>query len=199
MQTSKPTLEKSLHLRISTQFEEKLAHIAQANGLKTSSLARHILIRHLQEFSPSTPAWLRWDGYDTIASRDRNIEEEVVVLCRVDAKHETSSRELFLEYAGASHKEAVERKEGNSYLSRWSTKRAQELMFRKSVWNPMICKSGGMLNLSGSEGMYLIKFLWDWLMGTFLRTILAYLCIAISSRMIIFSAESANLCNRGIS
>ena len=59
MQTSKPTLEKSLHLRISTQFEEKLAHIAHANGLKTSSLARHILIRHLQEFSPSTPAWMR--------------------------------------------------------------------------------------------------------------------------------------------
>ena len=59
MQTSKPTLAKSLHLRISEQFEEKLAHIAHANGLKTSSLARHILIRHLQEFSPSTPAWMR--------------------------------------------------------------------------------------------------------------------------------------------
>jgi len=59
MQSSKPTLDKSLHLRISEQFEEKLAHIAQANGLKTSSLARHILIRHLQEFSPSTPAWMR--------------------------------------------------------------------------------------------------------------------------------------------
>ncbi len=59
MQTSKPTLEKSLHLRVSKQFEETLAQIASANGLKTSSLARHILIRHLQEFSPSTPAWMR--------------------------------------------------------------------------------------------------------------------------------------------
>ena len=59
MQTSKPTLAKSLHLRVSKQFEEKLAHVALANGLKVSSLARHILIRHLQEFSPSTPAWMR--------------------------------------------------------------------------------------------------------------------------------------------
>jgi hypothetical protein len=59
MQTSKPTLDKSLHLRVSKQFEETLAHVAHANGLKTSSLARHILIRHLQEFSPSTPAWMR--------------------------------------------------------------------------------------------------------------------------------------------
>ena len=59
MQSSKPTLDQSLHLRVSKQFEEKLAHIAHANGLKTSSLARHILIRHLQEFSPSTPAWMR--------------------------------------------------------------------------------------------------------------------------------------------
>jgi len=59
MQSSKPTLDQSLHLRVSKQFEEKLAHIAQANGLKTSSLARHILIRHLQEFSPSTPAWMK--------------------------------------------------------------------------------------------------------------------------------------------
>ena len=59
MQTSKPTLAKSLHLRISKQFEEKLALIAQQNGLNTSSLARTILIRHLQEFSPSTPAWMR--------------------------------------------------------------------------------------------------------------------------------------------
>ena len=59
MQTSKATLAKSLHLRISEQFEEKLAHVALANGLKVSSLARTILIRHLQEFSPSTPAWMR--------------------------------------------------------------------------------------------------------------------------------------------
>ena len=59
MQTSKLNLDQSLHLRISKQFEEKLAHIALANGLKVSSLARHILIRHLQEFSPSTPAWMR--------------------------------------------------------------------------------------------------------------------------------------------
>ena len=154
MQPSKPTLEKSLHLRISTQFEEKLAHVAHANGLKTSSLARHILIRHLQEFSPSTPAWMRWYGYDTISSWNWKIEEEVAVLCRVDAEHETSSSELFLEYAGANHKKALERKEGRHHLGHWSTKRAQELMFRKSVWNPMICKSGGMLNLSGSEGMY---------------------------------------------
>jgi hypothetical protein len=59
MQSSKPTLDQSLHLRVSKQFEEKLAQIAHANGLKVSSLARHILIRHLQEFSPSTPAWMR--------------------------------------------------------------------------------------------------------------------------------------------
>ena len=59
MQSSKPTLDQSLHLRISKQFEEKLAQIAHANGLKTSSLARHILIRHLQEFSPSVTAWMR--------------------------------------------------------------------------------------------------------------------------------------------
>ena len=147
MQTSKTTLAKSLHLRISTQFEEKLVLIAQQNGLKTSSLARHILIRHLQEFSPSTPAWMRWYGYDTITSWNRNIEEEVVVLLRVVPKHEDSSRECRIESTSSSHKKEFERKEGCSHLGHWSTERAQELMFRKSVWNPMIYKSGGMLNL----------------------------------------------------
>jgi hypothetical protein len=60
MQASKPTLNQSLHIRISKQFEQRLAQIASANSLKTSSLARHILTKHLQEFSnPSQPFWLR--------------------------------------------------------------------------------------------------------------------------------------------
>jgi hypothetical protein len=60
MQTLKPTLDQSLHLRVSKQFEQKLAQIALANGLKTSSLARHILTKHLQEFNnPTLPAWMR--------------------------------------------------------------------------------------------------------------------------------------------
>ncbi len=60
MNTSKPTLDQSLHLRVSKQFEQKLTQIAQQYGLKTSSLARHILTKHLQEFSnPSIPAWMR--------------------------------------------------------------------------------------------------------------------------------------------
>jgi hypothetical protein len=60
MQKSKPTLDQSLHLRISKQFEQNLTQIAQANGLKTSSLARHILIKHLQEFgTPAAPLWMR--------------------------------------------------------------------------------------------------------------------------------------------
>ena len=60
MQQSKPTLDQSLHLRISKQFEQHLTQIAQANGLKTSSLARHILIKYLQEFSaPAAPLWMR--------------------------------------------------------------------------------------------------------------------------------------------
>jgi len=59
MQTTKLTLDQSLHLRISKPFEQKLTQIALANGLKTSSLARHILTKHLQEFSSSTPLWMR--------------------------------------------------------------------------------------------------------------------------------------------
>ena len=60
MQTAKITLDKSLHLRVSKNFEQKLSETARANGLKTSSLARHILIRHLQEFSnQSVPVWMR--------------------------------------------------------------------------------------------------------------------------------------------
>ena len=60
MQQSKPTLDQSLHLRISKQFEQHLTQIAQANGLKTSSLARHILTKHLNDFNyASVPVWLR--------------------------------------------------------------------------------------------------------------------------------------------
>lgn len=60
MHTSKTPLDQSLHLRVSKQFEQKLSQIAQANGLKTSSLARHILTKHLQEFSnASIPVWMR--------------------------------------------------------------------------------------------------------------------------------------------
>jgi hypothetical protein len=57
---TKNTLDQSLHLRITKNFEEKLTQIAQQNGLKTSSLARHILIKHLQEFgAPAAPLWMR--------------------------------------------------------------------------------------------------------------------------------------------
>lgn len=60
MHTSKPTLDQSLHLRVSKQFEQKLEQVALENGLKTSSLARHILTKHLQEFNaPSLPVWMR--------------------------------------------------------------------------------------------------------------------------------------------
>jgi hypothetical protein len=60
MNQTKLTLDQSLHLRVSKQFEQNLTQIAQANGLKTSSLARHILTKHLQEFNnPTLPAWLR--------------------------------------------------------------------------------------------------------------------------------------------
>jgi hypothetical protein len=60
MPNPKQSLNQSLHLRVSKQFEQKLTQIAQQNGLKTSSLARHILTKHLQEFSnPSLPAWMR--------------------------------------------------------------------------------------------------------------------------------------------
>jgi hypothetical protein len=60
MQPSKPTLDQSLHLRISKQFEQHLTQIALANGLKTSSLARHILTKHLNDFNnQSLPVWMR--------------------------------------------------------------------------------------------------------------------------------------------
>ena len=159
MQTSKLNLDQSLHLRINKQFGEKLESIAFQNGMKTSALARFILTKHLHEIGlpGNLPAWMRWYGYDTITSRNWKIEEEVVVLCRVVAKHEDSSRECRIESTSSSHKEEFERKEGCSHLGHWSTKRAQELMFRKSVWNPMIYKSGGMLNLSGSACMNILK------------------------------------------
>jgi hypothetical protein len=60
MHIPKPALDQSLHLRVSKQFEQKLSQIAHANGLKTSSLARHILTKHLQEFNnQSLPIWMR--------------------------------------------------------------------------------------------------------------------------------------------
>ena len=59
MSTPKITLDKSLHLRVSNHFEQRLSKIAIQNGLKTSSLARFILTKHLHEFSSETPLWMR--------------------------------------------------------------------------------------------------------------------------------------------
>jgi hypothetical protein len=58
--SNKSNLDQSLHLRVTKNFEQKLSQVAQQNGLKTSSLARHILIKYLQEFSaPAAPLWMR--------------------------------------------------------------------------------------------------------------------------------------------
>ena len=61
MQTSKPNLDQSLHLRINKQFGEKLESIAFQNGMKTSALARFILTKHLHEISlaGNLPVWMR--------------------------------------------------------------------------------------------------------------------------------------------
>lgn len=58
--SNKSNLDQSLHLRVTKNFEQKLSQVAQQNGLKTSSLARHILIKYLQDFSaPAAPLWMR--------------------------------------------------------------------------------------------------------------------------------------------
>jgi len=61
MQTTNK-LDKSIHIRLDTKLESKIADLAIRNGLKPSSIARSILVSHLNDLKTpfsDLPIWMR--------------------------------------------------------------------------------------------------------------------------------------------
>jgi antitoxin component of RelBE/YafQ-DinJ toxin-antitoxin module len=57
-----PVLSRDLHLRLDEHLQARLAETAKRQGLKISTLARVILLRHIGEYqqrSSGIPSWLR--------------------------------------------------------------------------------------------------------------------------------------------
>ncbi len=55
-------LSRDLHLRLDEHLQARLAETAKRQGLKISTLARVILLRHIGEYqqrSSGVPSWLR--------------------------------------------------------------------------------------------------------------------------------------------
>lgn len=56
------SLSRDLHLRVDEQLQARLADTAKRQGLKISTLARVILLRHIAEYqqhASAVPVWLR--------------------------------------------------------------------------------------------------------------------------------------------